>query len=225
LAQILCIETSTKVCSIGLAVDGEIIELEEDLSNRYSHAENVNVFIDRVMADINFLDLDAVAVSEGPGSYTGLRIGVSTAKGICMGRNIPLIAINPLEAMARRVKSKVGNALKIPMIDARRMEVFCAAYDDAGKEVFGTRAEIVDQNSFAAHENVSEIYYFGDGAEKCKEVLRSSRFKYVESYASALGMALLAEEKFSNQNFENLAYFEPFYLKDFVAGKPKKGLQ
>jgi tRNA threonylcarbamoyladenosine biosynthesis protein TsaB len=222
-ARILCIETSTKVCSVGLQEDGEITQLQEDLTNRYSHAENVNVFIDSVLADVGFSDLDAVAVSQGPGSYTGLRIGVSTAKGICLGQGIPLIAINPLEAMATRVQSTV-EALKIPMIDARRMEVFCAGYDASGKNVFETRAEIIDERSFEDLQDYGEVVYFGDGAAKCRKVLHKPRFRYSEAYASALGMAGLAEVKFQNRNFEDLAYFEPFYLKDFVAGKPKKGL-
>jgi tRNA threonylcarbamoyladenosine biosynthesis protein TsaB len=223
LAKILCIETSTKVCSIGLSIDGEITELKEDLTNRYSHAENVNVFIESVLKTVGFSSLDAVAVSEGPGSYTGLRIGVSTAKGICLGQDIPLIAINPLEAMASQVQS-ADDGIKIPMIDARRMEVFCAGYDTSGRNIFETRAEIIDQTSFVNLEDYSELVYFGDGAEKCRKVLVDPQFKYVDAYASALGMAGLAEKMFQVREFEDLAYFEPFYLKDFVAGKPKKGL-
>lgn len=223
MAHILCIETSTKVCSIGLSVDGEITELKEDLTNRYSHAENVNVFIESVLGNLGFSNLDAVAVSEGPGSYTGLRIGVSTAKGICLGQSIPLIAVNPLEAMATQVQS-ADDALKIPMIDARRMEVFCAGYNASGRIIFETRAEIIDETSFEDLKDYREVIYFGDGAEKCKKVLPTQRFAFIDAYASALGMAKLAESKFLNRDFKDLAYFEPFYLKDFVAGKPKKGL-
>lgn len=223
MARILCIETSTKVCSVGLSEDGHIAKLEEDLSNRYSHAERVNVFIQEVLKSTDFSDLDAVAVSAGPGSYTGLRIGVSTAKGICLGQNLPLIAVNPLEAMASRIDAGEGT-LKIPMIDARRMEVFCAGYDSKGERVFKTRAEIIDADSFSEFSNFSEILYFGDGAEKCVEVLKERGYRYTEVYTSASGTAKLAENKFQKKDFESLAYFEPFYLKDFVAGKPKKRL-
>jgi len=224
LAQILCIETSTKVCSVGLSINGKTAELEEDLSNRYSHAENVNVFVQKVLGQTPFSEIDAVAVSEGPGSYTGMRIGVSTAKGICLGQNIPLISINPLEAMASGVSAS-RNALKIPMIDARRMEVFCSGFSEKGKQVFETRAEIIHENSFQNTGEYSEILFFGDGAEKCRAILTPPRFKFINTYASAKDMAMLSEQKFANKDFEDLAYFEPFYLKDFVAGKPKKGLQ
>lgn len=223
MARILCIETSTKVCSVGISIDGEITQLEEDLSNRYSHAENVNVFVQKVLGKMRFSEIDAVAVSQGPGSYTGLRIGVSTAKGICLGQNIPLLAINPLEAMATGVSAD-ENTLKIPMIDARRMEVFCSAYNSKGEQVIETQAEIITDTSFQNIEDFSKVLFFGDGAEKCRETLLPPRFQFIDRYASAKGMAGLSEKKFSNKDFESLAYFEPFYLKDFVAGKPKKGL-
>ncbi len=223
MARILCIETSTKVCSVALSENGRITELKEDLSNNYSHAERINVFIDAVLKPTKFSDLDAVAVSLGPGSYTGLRIGVSSAKGICIGQNLPLISVNPLEAMARRIEAD-EKTLKIPMIDARRMEVFCAGFKGKGEPVFDTRAEIVTADSFSRYKNFSDVLYFGDGAEKCKNVLHEPRYRFAEVYASALGMAEIADEKFHKKKYENLAYFEPFYLKDFVAGKPKKRL-
>lgn len=221
MARILCIETSTKVCSVGLAEQGSIVSLKEDLSHRYSHAENVNVFVQEVLGDISFHTIDAVAVSAGPGSYTGLRIGVSTAKGICFGRNVPLISINPLRAMSTQVQAP-PNSLRIPMIDARRMEVFCAGFDENDRAKFETRAEVIDENSFIDFQSAERILFFGDGAEKCRSVLDSKKFEFIEIYASAMGMAQLAEAKYSNKEFEDLAYFEPFYLKDFVAGKPKK---
>ena len=225
MARILCIETSTKVCSIGLAEDGRILQLVEDTAHSYSHAEQVNLFIEQVLSDCGFENLDAIAVSEGPGSYTGLRIGISTAKGICFAKNIPIIKVSSLEAMSSQIKSKT-NLLHIPMIDARRMEVFCAGFNEKNQEIFSTRAEIIDQNSFNDYEDFDEIKFFGDGAEKCREIIESDKFSFVSAYASASGLAPLAELKYQNENFEDLAYFEPYYLKDFVAGVPKvKGLK
>ena len=135
MALILCIETSTKVCSVGLSIDGKIEYIKEDSSENYSHAENLNPFIAEVLSNINFSELDAVAVSSGPGSYTGLRIGVSTAKGICFGQGIPLISVDPLAALTNQIKKEQGS-LYIPMIDARRMEVFCSGFDHQGRMVF-----------------------------------------------------------------------------------------
>jgi len=206
--------------------DGEnLITLKEDGSDKYTHAEKLHVFIEGVLSQggIKFSDLDAVAVSEGPGSYTGLRIGVSSAKGMAYALGIPLIAVNTLRAMANSLLSGDEKSLLIPMIDARRMEVFCAGFDGKGKAVFPTRAEVLEPDSFPEASAFDKVLYFGDGAEKCNEVLEPKGFKFVNGIqASAKGMVMLAAEKFHSSDFVDTAYFEPFYLKDFVAGKKKK---
>lgn len=220
--MILLLETSTKVCSVALSAGGEVIASREDRSNPYSHAELLNVYIDEVMTGYNFSELKAVAISEGPGSYTGLRIGVSAAKGLAFGLEIPVIAVSTLEAMARSV-SAAEKSLLIPMIDARRMEVFCAGYTSRGESVFPTRAEILSETSFPELAQFEQGFFFGDGAEKCKPVLEPKGMIHISDvYASAKQMAPIAAEKFKKEDHVNLAYFEPFYLKDFVAGKPKK---
>lgn len=220
MGRILCIETSTKVCSVGLAEEGRLIQLFEDVAHSYSHAEQLNLFIEKAVFDCGFENVDAVAVSEGPGSYTGLRIGVSAAKGICFARNIPLMKVSTLQAMSSLVSSN-SRTLHIPMIDARRMEVFCSGFDFKNQMIFPTRAEIVGENSFSNFRSFDEIKFFGDGAEKCCKVLNTEKFTFVNAHASVTGMAAIAELKYQKEDFEDVAYFEPFYLKDFVAGKPK----
>lgn len=203
-----------------------MIALKEDGSDRYTHAEKLHVFIEDVLNQgrLKFSDLDAVAVSEGPGSYTGLRIGVSSAKGMAYALGIPLIAVNTLQAMANSFLPTEEKSLFIPMIDARRMEVFCAGFDGIGNQVFPTRAEILEPDSFPEADVYDKVLYFGDGAEKCLEVLQPRDFTFVAGVeASAKGMVKLAAEKFQSSDFVDTAYFEPFYLKDFVAGKKKKG--
>jgi tRNA threonylcarbamoyladenosine biosynthesis protein TsaB len=225
LAKILCLETSTKNCSVALSDGENLIALKEDGSDKYTHAEKLHVFIEEVLnqGGLKFSDLDAVAVSEGPGSYTGLRIGVSSAKGMAYALVIPLIAVNTLQAMANSFLSGEENSLLIPMIDARRMEVFCAGFDGKGNPVFPTRAEVLETGSFPEATDFEKVFYFGDGAEKCQDVLKSKGFEFVPDIeASAKGMVKLAAEKFDSSDFVNTAYFEPFYLKDFVAGKKKK---
>lgn len=224
---ILCIESTTKNCSAGVARDGVLIALREDSSEKYTHAEKLNVFIDEAMreADAKFADLDAVAVSKGPGSYTGLRIGVSAAKGIAYAAGIPIIAVCPLRAMAAQVGvEEAESTLLIPMIDARRMEVFCAGFNGCGAPIFDTRAEILSEESFREARSFKRILYFGDGAEKCEPLLGERKgFEFLpDVHASVKGMAALAADAFAAKAFEDTAYFEPFYLKDFVAGKPKK---
>ncbi|HKL04071.1 MAG TPA: tRNA (adenosine(37)-N6)-threonylcarbamoyltransferase complex dimerization subunit type 1 TsaB [Cryomorphaceae bacterium] len=220
--MILSLETSTKVCSVALSDGSDVIAYREDRSNRYSHAELLNVYIDEVMTGYLYGELKAVAVSEGPGSYTGLRIGVSAAKGLAFGLNIPIIAVPTLESMTLFV-SVPEDSLLIPMIDARRMEVFCAGYDSHRKSVFPTRAEILTEASFPEFDQFEKGYFFGDGAEKCKPVLEPKGLTFIpEVYGSANQMAIIAAEKYANRDFVDLAYFEPYYLKDFVAGKPKK---
>lgn len=227
MSLILCIESTTKNCSAGVSRDGVLVALREDHSEKYTHAEKLNVFIDEVLKDagVKFADLDAVAVSKGPGSYTGLRIGVSAAKGIAYATGIPVIAVCPLRAMAAQVEeAEAESVLLIPMIDARRMEVFCAGFTGSGQPVFDTRAEILGDDSFPEAGPFERIRYFGDGAEKCEPILGLRKgFEFLHGiHASARGMATLAAAAFANKAFEDTAYFEPFYLKDFVAGKPKK---
>lgn len=225
MALILCIETSTKVCSVCVALDGKVLKCVEDLSADYSHAEKLNVLIDEVLekAKKRFRQLDAVAISEGPGSYTGLRIGVSAAKGIAFAMQIPIVAVSSLKAMCTSARDNSTDTLLLPMIDARRMEVFTAGYNGNLKEVFPTRAEVLVDASFPEKEAFEKVRFFGDGSEKAFEILRASGVRQLKNiYASAKGMAPLADRKFKKSDFVDTAYFEPFYLKDFVAGKPKK---
>jgi len=238
LGQILNIETSTRVCSVALSVDGKTIALQES-NTESSHARQITVFAEQLMytADLNFQDLDAIAVSKGPGSYTGLRIGVSTAKGFCYSLDKPLISVGTLKSMANGMILKLtaegknpDDFLFCPMVDARRMEVYTAVYDSRLREVRKVLAEIIDENSFADFFKQNKpLIFMGDGAAKCKEILAkvSQRAIFREEFlASATYMATLAEEKLKAGEFEDTAYFEPFYLKDFVAGIPHvKGLR
>lgn len=224
MAHILCIETSTKVCSVCIAVNGVVQALAEDDEDEYTHAEKLNVLIDDVLqqSNIAFNDLHAIAISEGPGSYTGLRIGVSAAKGFSVALGIPVIAVNTLKAMSVEVGEGDAKSLFIPMIDARRMEVFCAGFNGELQPVFPTRAEVLSSESFPEAATFSRVSFFGNGAEKCKSILEPLGFIYIPSVsASAKGMAKLANEKYRDSDFVDTAYFEPFYLKDFVAGKKK----
>lgn len=223
LGIILNIETSTKNCSVGLAQHGELIELQELNTGGYSHAEKLHPFIQEIMkrTDIAFSEIDAVAVGKGPGSYTGLRIGVSAAKGLCFAHDIPLISINSLEILARASESFQG--MVIPMIDARRMEVYSAVFDHQFHSLRETRAEIVTPDSFSSYLNQGKVLFLGDGAEKCKEVIQHINASFLDdAFPSASCMAALSFEKFQNKDFEDVAYFEPFYLKDFVATPEKK---
>ena len=221
--MILCIETSTKVCSVAIAENGVIRALAEDNEDEYTHAEKLNLLIGKVLKEgkIKFKDLTAVAVSEGPGSYTGLRIGVSAAKGFALALNIPLIAVNTLKAMCAGLREGNNESLLIPMIDARRMEVFCAGFSGDLKSVFKTRAEVLNTESFPEAAGFSKVLFFGNGAEKCRAILEPMGFEFIPDIsASAKGMASLAHHKYLASDFVDTAYFEPFYLKDFVAGKP-----
>lgn len=235
MAKILNIETSTGVCSIALSIDGEVVAIEESFTKN-SHAELVTLFSQKVVTDagLKFDDLDAISVSKGPGSYTGLRIGVSTAKGFSFGLEIPLISIGTLAAMAEGIKSKIStendlaSTLFCPMIDARRMEVYTALFSNTLDEVEPTTAKIIDKDSFSDQLSTHKLIFAGDGAAKCKEVLGlQSNAVFLENFhPSATYLAKIAEQKFLNKEFEDTAYFEPYYLKDFVAGIPKvKGLR
>ena len=223
MSLILCLETATTMCSVALGKDGEIIAFKER-NEGFTHSENLTIFIQEVLteAKLSVKDLDAIAVSKGPGSYTGLRIGVSTAKGLCYGLEKPLISISTLYSMFVQSKSQIPT-LFCPMLDARRMEVYCAVYDEKGSVVKEVAADIINENSFAELLNENKIIFFGDGAAKCKEALSyHDHAIFVDNiFPSAKAMVMLAEEKFLKKDFEDVAYFEPFYLKDFV-GTTKK---
>jgi tRNA threonylcarbamoyladenosine biosynthesis protein TsaB len=234
MAVILIIETSTEVCSVALANDGQIIDLIESKEGQ-NHARLVTVFAENLMKrnHVTPSDLVAVAVSKGPGSYTGLRIGVSTAKGICYAGQIPLIAIGTLEAMAKHVilnKARYGipadkKTLFCPMIDARRMEVFWMLIDAQGNVLKPINAAIID-GTFLSEEIIeNKIVFFGNGAEKCRKVLNSENAIFIDHVeASAQHMPELVWQSYNKKEFEDVAYFEPFYLKDFVATVSKKNV-
>jgi len=233
MSLILAIETATPVCSVALLEDERILGLKET-REKNSHAAVVSVFIDELLREqgLKPSDLDAVAVSKGPGSYTGLRIGVSTAKGLCYALDIPLISVGTLESMAAGMRSVLPAdegmpVLLAPMIDARRMEVYTALFDPEGHPAKEVTAEIVTAGSFSQYRENHLIYIAGDGAGKCREVLNHPNIRYMDGFeASAVHMAVPASAKFAEGIFENTAYFEPYYLKDFIAGAPKvKGLR
>jgi tRNA threonylcarbamoyladenosine biosynthesis protein TsaB len=234
MALILCIETATEVCSVALFRDDTLLGIKES-GERNAHSAMLTTYITGLFStsEYSFSDLDAIAVSMGPGSYTGLRIGVAAAKGLCYALNKPLIAVQTLQSMAAGINYELKNknlnnaALVCPMIDARRMEVYCAVYDGENKEVREVRAEIVDEFSFQEFLAGDTVVFGGGGAGKCRLSLGNhpNAFFLEEFQASAQFMIGFATEKFKQQKVENLAYFEPFYLKDFVAGKPRvKGL-
>lgn len=223
---ILYIETATSVCSVAVSKDGEVIFQKEETTGP-SHAQVLGSFVKEAVDELQKKNLkpDAVAVSCGPGSYTGLRIGVSEAKGLCYGWNIPLIAIETLTIMAAGVvrRSLVGDdVLLCPMIDARRMEVYDAIFDSKLTKLKEVSADIIDENSFAEYLSVNKVVFFGDGSDKCKSALTHVNASFLDSvYPHAEDMVALAEEAFANKSFVDVAYFEPFYLKEFVATTPK----
>ena len=227
MSLILQIETATSCCSVALAKGGNILAVRE-INERNIHAEVITKFIEDVaaVAGIPLSDLDAVAVSCGPGSYTGLRIGVSVAKGLCFALEIPLIAVDTLEAMVYGaiVKEKYNGdepILLCPMIDARRMEVFTAVFNTAAVQKKPTAAEIINETSFAGLLENNRILFFGDGAEKCRGVLSgNANAHFLQGFNnSAAHLTQTAFKKFEENKFEDVGYFEPFYLKDFIAGK------
>lgn len=225
---ILSIETSTDVCSVAVSQDGTCIFEKEDSSGP-NHAVKLGVFVDEALSfiDSHLIPLDAVAVSCGPGSYTGLRIGVSMAKGICYGRSVKLLSVPTLHLLCvpvlLREQIQEENALLCPMLDARRMEVYAQLFDRALNEVRPIQADVVDADTYKSYLDERSVYFFGNGAEKCIEVINHPNahlIKNVEPLAKY--MFPLAEKRMMNEQFEDVAYFVPFYLKDFVAKIPKK---
>lgn len=216
---ILNIETATKNCSVALAKDGKTIVCKELATENFSHAEKLHVFIEQILVESNvqFSELNAIAVSQGPGSYTGLRIGVSSAKGFSYALNIPLIAVDTLQLIANQIN--IDKGIILPMIDARRMEVFSAMYDSNYNQIRATQAEIIDESSF---QEISEtIHLVGDGIGKFTNTLTDEKFVFHNEvvYPSANEMSALSFERFQNDDFVDVAYFEPFYLKDFLLVK------
>lgn len=225
---ILSIDTSTKNCSVAIHQEDKLLAISELFSEK-SSSGMLTTLIQNVVkyANLQFKDLDAIAVAKGPGSYTGLRIGVSTAKGLCYTLDKPLIAVNSLEAMAYQLKDFIdAEWLLCPMIDARRMEVYCAIYRARSLyEIEATQAKIIDEDSFDKLLQKNSIVFFGDGAEKCRKILQNSDnafFLDTEIHPSARTIGYLAYEAFKQKQFENIADFEPFYLKDFMTTTPRK---
>ena len=219
MAVILCIETATTNCSVAIAVDGKIIALQEDNNHQYSHAEKLHSFIDQVLAKSGILksSLQAIAVSKGPGSYTGLRIGVSAAKGLCFAIDVPLISIPTLEALAHQ--AVIENGLIIPMLDARRLEVYAAVFSSENDQIRETKAEVLDKNSYYDYLKINNVCFIGDGVEKLKALCKHKNAIFMEGkLPSAKQMGVLAEIKYRKNDFEDVAYFEPYYLKDFIPG-------
>jgi tRNA threonylcarbamoyladenosine biosynthesis protein TsaB len=234
MAAILNIETATPLCSVALAVDGRLIAQRETQEEK-SHAARLTVFIEEIMKEqgMQIRDLHAIGLGKGPGSYTGLRIGVSTAKGLCYGGGIPLIAVSTLSimfgyalAICRKLSLPINeDVLFCPMIDARRMEVFSCLFLASGEEKEPISANIIDAGSYNSYLENSRIYFFGSGMDKCRQVLSHPNAYFLDDiYPHAAALAPLSEEKYGKKQFENLAYFEPFYLKEFIATIPKKGL-
>ncbi len=217
MAILLCIETATTNCSITLSVNGSVIASREDSDKNFSHAEQLHLFIEEILAEAKMekASLDAIAVSKGPGSYTGLRIGVSAAKGLCFALDIPLISIPTLKVLAYKVE---GSTTVVPMLDARRMEVYAAVYAE-GKEIRETRAEILNETSFNDYLQAGKTIFIGSGVEKFKASCHHPNAEFRDDVLpSAKQMVVLAERKYNEKAFENVAYFEPYYLKDFKLG-------
>ena len=228
MALILSIETSTKVCSVALHRNGDLVALKEGFEAN-SHSETLLQFIQEVFeeAEIAKSELKAIAVSKGPGSYTGLRIGVSTAKGLAYGLDIPLISVDTLESLSlgglENQNSEDG--FYVPMIDARRMEVYCAVFDQQMNQILPTEAKIIEEDSFVEYLEKGKVYFFGDGAMKLKGTILHSNAVFVEGlYTSAKQMGKLAFARFQDKKFEDVAYYEPYYLKEFMTKPSKKKL-
>ena len=223
MALILNIETATKNCSVSISKEGKTIALKELNDGNYSHAEKLHELIGQVVleAKIALSDLKAIAVSKGPGSYTGLRIGVSAAKGLCFALDIPLISVNTCQSLALSVS--IDKGYKIPLLDARRMEVYSQVFNEKNEMIRAVYAEIIDSDSFSDFLNAEKVYFFGDGAEKCKGIITHENTVFIDNkFPSAKEMSVISYEKYLNNYFEDVAYFEPFYLKEFLGSIPKK---
>ncbi len=236
MALILNIETSTQVCSVCVSLDGVVKGIKESNEEK-SHAKLLTIFIEQLLNDLNYKidDFDAISISKGPGSYTGLRIGVSTAKGLCYAKDLPLIAINTLQSMANGIILKansnnisvddIENSILVPVIDARRMEVYSAFFNSKGDFIRDVKAEIIDENSYQDILSKQKMIFFGDGSEKISEVIKHENAIFIKNFnPSSKFMAGLSEIAFRAKLFEDIAYFEPFYLKDFIATIPKKNI-
>lgn len=232
MSLILHLETATHVCSVALAENGNLVALRE-MSDEKSHATQLTVFVEEIFKEktLKASDLSAIAVSKGPGSYTGLRIGVSAAKGIAYGAETPLIAISTLQSMAAGIRHEIPdniagqNTWLCPMIDARRMEVYSAFYDMQNRQKRSISADIIDKNSYKDILDHHKVIFFGNGAEKCKQTLTHPNAFFIDEITpSAQDMIEIAHKAFTEKRFENVAYFEPFYLKDFIATVPKKNI-
>lgn len=222
MALILSIETATTNCSVSLSDKGKTFALKEDYSNNFSHAERLHVYINLLLEEnsIQPNQIDAVAVSKGPGSYTGLRIGVSAAKGLCFALNKPLISIPTLTSLSHQIKTENGKI--VSMLDARRLEVYSAVFDCSHMQIRDTQAEIIDTNSYSVYLDTGKVFFIGTGVQKIKELITHTNAIFIEDkLPSANEMGKLSYKKFNAGEFEDIAYFEPYYLKNFVAIKPK----
>lgn len=240
---ILCIETATEICSVAVSTPNNILALCQS-QEKNTHSSQLTILIEKAitLAKITLKQLDAIAISKGPGSYTGLRVGVSMGKGLCYALDKPLIGVPTLQSLVHNllfVDDKTGavnqqlkgkpfppNAIFIPMLDARRMEVYCAGYDLNGNEIKTTEAKIIDHTAFAEELNNGPVYFMGNGSIKCKEVITHPNAFFIDDIdCSASGMAMLAAKAYENNKTEDVAYFEPFYLKDFVGTTAKKKVE
>lgn len=222
MSYILHLETATKVCSVALSLNGELVAIKEMEEDGYSHGENLTLFIEDVLkqAGIETKDLSVVSVASGPGSYTGLRIGAATAKGLCYALKIPLIAVDALTALTEQAKKTHANVNLCALIDARRMEVYNLFVDENSTRLKEVTADIIEEDSYSQYE---PFVYFGDGAKKLEEIWSGRNCTIDESIkSSAKGQVKLAYQKFKKEEFEDVAYWEPFYLKDFIPGVKKK---
>ena len=222
MSYILNIETATTNCSVSLSKEGEILVLKEDYNTNYSHAESLHMFIEEVIiaSKIKPSQIDAIAVSKGPGSYTGLRIGVSAAKGLCYALNKPLISVATLQSLANQVT--INDGIIVAMLDARRLEVYSAIFDKNHNKIRETKAQILDENSFKDYLEKGKVYFIGDGVEKTKTLIKHPNAIYIkDKLPSAKEMSKLSYDKYKKNDIEDVAYFEPYYLKDFIGLKQK----
>lgn len=220
MSLILSLETTTTNCSVALGLEGKLIALKEYNHKKYSHAEKLHVFIKDVLSEANYKlsDLKAIAVSKGPGSYTGLRIGVSAAKGLCFSLDLPLISIDTLSALSHQVENHNYQFI-IPMLDARRMEVYTAIFNQDWQRIKPTEAKILDENSYQEYLNQGKVVFIGNSVEKFEEICQHPQATFIKSFPSAREMINLAHNKYKKNDTEDVAYFEPFYLKDFIGKK------